>query len=88
MTEIVVTDLHNTVVVGTQQQATVVTVDQAPKTIVTGMMGPPGSARLSEAQDVDASDLTSGSLLVYNPLVAKWVATIDLNQQHMDGGQF
>lgn len=88
MTDIVVTDAHNTVITGTQEQTTVVTVDNAPRTIVTGMMGPAGSARLNDAQDVDVTALGLGSLLVYNPAVAKWVATIELNQQHMDGGQF
>lgn len=77
-----------TSVVVTQEHNTVVTVDQAPKTIVTGMMGPPGSARLSDAQDVDTSALGLGSLLVYNPAVSKWVATNTLEQQIFEGGQF
>lgn len=89
MTDVIVTDVHNTVIVGTQQQTTVVTVDTAPRTIVTGMMGPSGSsAKLSDAHDVDVTDLSSGSLLVYNPTVSKWVATLTLDQQYMDGGHF
>lgn len=88
MNDVIVTDAHNTVIVGTQEQTTVVTVDQAPRTIVTGMMGPSGSSRLSDAHDVDLSDLNSGSLLVYNPTVSKWVATLTLDQQYMDGGHF
>lgn len=88
MTEVVVTDKHNTVVIGEQNKTTVVTVDQAPRTIVTGMMGPPGTATLSNADDVDASALTDGSILVYNPIVEKWVATLNLDKQYMDGGQF
>lgn len=78
MTNVVVTQEHNTVV----------TVDQAPRTIVTGMMGPPGSARLSESQDVDVSALGLGSLLVYNTATSKWVATNTLEQQVFEGGQF
>ena len=88
MTEIVVTDVHSTVIYGEHATQAVVVSDQAPKTIVTGIMGPRGTTTLSGAEDVDISGIGSGSLLVYNPVTSKWVATIDLNQQHMDGGQF
>lgn len=88
MTDVISTDKHSTVVIGTQEQTTVITVDKAPRTIVTGMMGPPGTSNLSDAKDVDISSLTDGSLLVYNPTVAKWVATNLLDRQYLDGGHF
>ena len=88
MTDIVVTDAHSTVLYGNQTTQSVVTSDQQPKTIVTGIMGPRGVTTISGADDVDLAGVSSGSLLVYNPVTSRWVATIDLNQQHMDGGQF
>lgn len=89
MTEVVVVDKHSTVVVGSQQQSSVVRVDKSPTTIVTGMMGPAGSSgNLGDMRDVDTSNLTSGSLLVYNAGTAKWAATTLLNQQSVDCGEF
>lgn len=88
MSDTIVTNDNGTTIVHTEEHNTVITVDQAPKTIITGIMGPPGSSKISDAKDVDLAALSSGSVLVYNPNTSKWVATIDLNQQHMDGGQF
>lgn len=87
MTNVVVTEDGNRAVV-TDIHTTVVTVQEAPRTIVTGMMGPAGSAKLSDAQDLDLSALGSGSLLVYNPNTQKWVATTILSQQIFESGQF
>lgn len=80
MTQVVVTDQHNTVVVGKPTQTT---------TVITGIMGPPGRvAALSEVPDVDVTNLQLGSILVYNPSVSKWVSTTLLNQQQVDCGEF
>lgn len=87
MTETVVTTSNNTVVVDNTVNQTVV--DANPTTlIVTGMMGPPGSTTISGMTDTDVSNLTAGSLLVYNTQTAKWTSTTLLNQQYVDCGQF
>lgn len=87
MTETVVTTSNNTVVVDNATTQTVV--DANPTTlIVTGMMGPPGSTTINGMSDTDVSNLTAGSLLVYNTQTAKWTSTTLLNQQYVDCGQF
>jgi hypothetical protein len=72
----------------TNDYKTVVTVDRAPKTIVTGMMGPPAIARLSDSEDLDLSNLSDGSLLIYNSATLKWIAALELNQQTLEGGHY
>jgi hypothetical protein len=52
------------------------------------MMGPPGSTTINGMADTDVSNLTAGSLLVYNTQTAKWTSTTLLNQQYVDCGQF
>lgn len=87
MTETVVTTSNNTVVVDNASVQTVV--DTNPTTvIVTGLMGPPGSTTINGMADTDVSNLTAGSLLVYNTQTAKWTSTTLLNQQYVDCGQF
>ena len=78
MTTAIVTDKHNTVVVRTE----------SPKVVLTGIMGPPGKTTLTALDDVDTSQLNSGSLLVYNTQSQKWISTILLNQQVVDSGQY
>ena len=78
MTAAIITDSGNTIVVQSSSSTTV----------VSGIVGPPGVTRLTNAQDVDISALGTGSLLVYNPNTLKWVATNELTQQIIDGGQF
>jgi len=78
MTTTVVTDKGNTVVIR----------DESPRTIVTGIMGPPGAANLSQMPDVNISNLTTGSILVYNTQTQTWISTTLLNQQTVDSGQY
>lgn len=78
MTQVVVTDTGQTVVVQ----------DSKPTTIVTGLMGPRGAATFGELQDIDLAQLGSGSLLVYNTQTQKWTATTLLDQQVVESGQF
>jgi hypothetical protein len=79
MTQAIVTSNNNTVVVDNTATQTV---------IVTGLMGPPGSTTIDGMADTDVTNLTSGSLLVYNTQTAKWTSTTLLNQQYVDCGQF
>lgn len=78
MTTTVVTNKGNTVVIR----------EESPKTIVTGIMGPPGKDTVAALEDVDLAQLTSGSILVYNSQTQKWVSTTLLNQQTVDSGQY
>lgn len=90
MTETVVTEQNNTVVAAADGPGTVVTQTASIQTIVTGIMGPAGSANASVNRllDVDVSQLTNGSLLVYNTQTEKWTASTRLDQQIFEAGQF
>jgi hypothetical protein len=58
-------------------------------TIVTGLMGPPGSVvSLAQVPDIDISNLQNGSLLVYSAAASKWQATTTLDNQTLEAGQF
>jgi len=77
-TKIVVTDKNNAVVVNTQQ----------PRVVVSGMIGPLGVTSLAGLSDIDATQLSAGSVLVYNSGTQKWTATTLLDQQIVESGQF
>lgn len=38
--------------------------------------------------DVDATNKTNGSILVYNQSTNRWTSTTTLNAQNMEGGEF
>lgn len=59
--------------------------------VVSGIMGPRGVSGLdniSNAGDVDASQRTNGSILVYDSSNQKWTATTTLSEQRLDAGQY
>ena len=85
-TEIVVTEVNNTVVIVRKEPAVVSSQSQT-KIVVGGMIGPHVTT-LKGLSDLDITNLTGGSLLVYNAGTEKWTATIELNQQVVDSGQF
>lgn len=47
---------------------------------------PSGINGLESLSDVAFSNPDDGSVLVYNSLINKWQATIDLEKQNLDGG--
>jgi hypothetical protein len=53
-----------------------------------GVQGPSGVTQINAAADVDISNLTNGSLLVYSAQVEKWTATQLLENQTMECGQY
>jgi hypothetical protein len=57
-----------------------------------GPTGPTGSSRVSGADDVDASQLDDGSMLMYSGSAEKWVAKNDLEPATgtliLSGGNF
>jgi len=89
MTETVVTSSSNTSII-TEQVNTNVVVDneKQPTVIVTGVMGPRGATQIADSSQFDLTELGSGSVLVYNAVTEKWVATNLLDQQIVESGQF
>ena len=80
----------NTILVVNDQEAVLVSNDTA-QTIVTGLMGPPGRdgiQNLSQAGDIDSTELIDGATLVYNASTSKWKATNKLDNQILEAGQF
>jgi hypothetical protein len=73
-TEVVVieTDTSNTVTTGT---------------LLGGGTGS-GISSISQAVDLDSTDLANGSMLVYNAINAQWKATKLLQEQTIECGQF
>ena len=45
-------------------------------------------ANLEQLQNVDATNLTNGSVLVYKQNTNKWTSTTTLDAQNMEGGEF
>jgi hypothetical protein len=85
-TEIIITEVNNAVVIE-RKEPVVVSSQSQTKIVVGGMIGPHVTT-LRGLSDLDLTDLTGGSLLVYNAGTEKWTATTMLNQQVVDAGQF
>lgn len=88
MTQAIVVDTDQTAVIVVDSHQTVVTQEPQTRTIVAGLMGPPGAASFAELRDIDLSQLASGSTLVFNTTTNKWTATNLLEQQIVECGQF
>lgn len=70
---------HTERIVERQQESTVV---------VTGVLAPVSIPSMSDISNVDLSQLSNGSMLVYQENRAKWLATKTLEDQIMNGGFF
>lgn len=46
------------------------------------------NAKLEQIQNVDASNLNEGSILVYSLTTNKWTSTTTLDAQNMEGGHY
>jgi hypothetical protein len=88
MTDTVVVQSNDTAVIQAQTVNQVVTEEKGTTLIVTGMMGPPTVMAISNSGDVDVTNLQAGSVLVYNTITNKWIATRLLDQQTIEAGQF
>lgn len=91
MSSLVVASQEQAVVVDSGTTNTVVTESDSSFVVVTGIMGPAGRdgiRNLSQAQDLDLTELSDGSLLVYNSTSSKWKATEKLEKQILEAGQF
>lgn len=58
------------------------------QTVTVGVQGPSGPNVISTSQDVDVTDLRTGSILVYNTNTQKWTSTTTLDAQNMEAGEF
>lgn len=69
----------------------VATVEYENTTTVTavGIQGTSASdTKLESLQNIDSSNLTNGSLLVFSTASQMWVATKNLEEQNLEGGHF
>jgi hypothetical protein len=88
MSTTIVVEKLGTVVTETTSTQTVIAQGTNNNVIVTGIMGPAGASTFGELNDIDLSQLGSGSTLVYNTSTNKWTATTLLEQQTVECGQF
>ena len=79
---------------GVEPQVIIIDND-APQVIVVenepGPQGPPGPAgiqNISQANDVDSTNLENGSVLVYSQSDEKWIATRLLEEQAIESGHY
>jgi len=85
-TEIIVTEVNNAVIIE-KKEPVVVSSQSQTKVVVGGMIGPTMTT-LKGLSDLDLTQLSAGSLLVYNAGTEKWHATTLLDQQTFESGQF
>lgn len=83
MTDIIVETKTDTIVVEETNTTVIITAgEQGP----TGPQGP--STNISNAPDVDITDLQDGSLLIYSAQEQKWVANTQLTNQSLESGHY
>lgn len=91
MTNAVVTENINTVVVEDSKPQNVIVDNSNPQVIVTGLLGPQGprgTSAIMQLDDVDLTQLSNGAILVYNDQTQKFAATTLLDQQIFESGQY
>ena len=82
---IIVDGSQDTILIETSGEVTVITeAQQGP----TGPRGLSGIENISAANDVDSSNKTNGSVLVYSTQSQKWVATTQLENQNVESGHY
>lgn len=87
--KITVSNTETIVVDATSGQTVSVDIENTSVVIANGgFVGPPGSAKIGTADDVDASNLSDGSLLIYNAQTYKWTASSLLDKQALECGQY
>lgn len=91
-TEIIVDQKYDTIVIDNSSENTILVESPGQTTIITlGEQGPPGPSgiqNISQANDVDSSNLENGSILVYSESSEKWVATRLLENQSVESGHY
>lgn len=94
-TEIIVDQRYDTIIVDNSPENTIIVESAGATTVVTvgeqGPSGPAGQAgiqNISQANDVDVSNLENGSVLVYSGSSEKWIATRLLENQSLESGHY
>jgi hypothetical protein len=85
-TEIIITEINNAVVIE-KTEPTVVSSQSDTRVVVGGMIGPVQTT-IKGLSDVNVSNLSTGSLLIYDSGTDKWTSSKLLEQQTMEGGFF
>jgi hypothetical protein len=57
-------------------------------TATTALANPVVIESMASIADVDTTNLTNGSVLVYKTATNKWTSTLNLEDQYMNGGFF
>jgi hypothetical protein len=72
------------------QPSNIVSINARPTTevVAVGIQGPASSVNISQAGDVDLTNLVDGSLMIYKASSQKWTASTTLTAQSMDCGEF
>ena len=84
MATTVVTGLSQSITVGSDNRTIVksITVGRPVRRVI-GSVG-----TVDSLQDVDVTAKTNGSVLVYNSSAGKWTATLNLEDQNINGGSY
>lgn len=96
--EIIVVAEADTLVISEEQTNTVITYSTDVHVITEGAQGPMGpkgdkgdtgaSTNISNAPDVNITNLQDGSLLIYSSQEQKWVANTQLTNQSLESGHY
>ncbi len=90
-TEVIVETVYDTIIVDDSQDTILVESPGITTVITSAEQGPPGPAgiqNISDAFDVDSSNKTDGSILVYSTQNQKWVSTTLLENQSVESGHY
>lgn len=90
-TEVIVETVYDTIIVDDSSDTILVETPGEVTVLTTAEQGPPGPAgiqNISDAFDVDSTNKTEGSVLVYSNQNQKWVATTQLENQTIESGQY
>jgi hypothetical protein len=90
-TEVIVETIYDTIIVDDSQDTILVETPGMTTVITSAEQGPPGPAgiqNISQASDVDISNRTDGSLLIYSTQNQKWVATTYIENQSVESGHY
>lgn len=90
-TEVIVETLYDTIIVDESPDTILIETPGEVTVVTAAEQGPPGPAgieNISDALDVDSTNKTEGSVLVYSTQNQKWVATTLLENQNVESGHY
>lgn len=96
--DIILVQETDTIVLDENPVDTILTIEEETQVITAGSQGPRGpkgekgdtgpSMSISNAPDVDSTDLQEGSLLIFSSQQQKWVANTQLTNQSLESGHY